>query len=848
MRKLHIPLLSALLCLLYATLGAAPVQDAAKSPAAPAAPIRNLLAEFRNGPAAPMRNVKKIVFAVRGGGTDVHWYANFGYYADDDQRRPFLLNGGKLCAYDLDTKKIELLLDDPAGSVRDPQVHYNGEKILFSYCPGGSTFFHLYEIGLDPQKIPLKQLTFGEFDDIEPSYSATGKIIFVSTRAKRWVNCWLTPVAILYGCDLDGKNIHALSGNIEHDNTPWPLPDGRILYTRWEYVDRSQVHYHHLWTMNPDGTHQMVFYGNMRPNNVYIDAKPIPGSDKIVASFSWGHGSTEHAGAIGIIDPSHGPDEKSAMKTISPKGKNNYRDPWAFSESSFLAATGTRLILMNGEGKEQTLLDLPKEWKEKKLLAHEPRPVIVRPPERTISDMTDRTAKTGKLLLSDVYQGRNMAGVERGEIKKLLILETLPMPVHYDGGMYPVSWGGTFTLERIFGTVPVEADGSANFELPAGRSFFFVALDEKDLSVKRMQSFVSVMPGEVNACIGCHEERTAAPPRYAKFPSAFKRAPSPITPIADFRGIDGLGNKLAAPTGIPDVIDFPRDVQPIFDAHCIRCHSPDKRDGRISLVGHRTPFYTVSYASLFARNLVADGRNFPLSNYAPRTIGSSASRLLKFTDGTHYDAKLTGREQKILRLWIETGAAYPGTYAAVGSGMLAGYAHNIQDQQDQHWPEMKALKETILQNCATCHSTQNKMRLPHTLSDDGDMIWHKIYRDDPLRKFSRQVVFDLTVPEKSTILLAPLAKSAGGYESCGPAVFQDKNDPRFKAILTAIERAKQHLDTIKRFDMPGFIPRSQYVREMKKYGILPKEHAPDASVDTYALEQQYWRSLWYRPE
>jgi mono/diheme cytochrome c family protein len=598
--------------------------------------------------------------------------------------------------------------------------------------------------------------------------------------------------------------------------------------------------------MNPDGTHQMTFYGNMHPNNVYIDAKPIPNSEKIVASFSWGHGSTEHAGSIGIIDPRQGPDEKSAMKKIS-KGKN-YRDPWAFSETAFLAATGTRLILMNGEGNEQTFLDLPQEWKENKLTVHEPRPVIKRTPERAVSDMTDSTAKTGKLLLSDVYQGRNMVGVQRGEIKKLLILETLAKPINYTGGMEPLSWGGTFTLERIIGTVPVEADGSANFELPAGRSFFFVALDEKDLSVKRMQSFLSVMPGETNSCIGCHEERTATPPRYAGFPIAFKRAPSPITPVADFRGVDGLGNKLAVSTGIPDVIDFPRDVQPIFDARCVSCHSPDKREGGVSLVGHRTPFYSISYATLTAKTLVADGRNLPQSNYAPRTIGSGASRLLKFTDGTHYDVKLTEREQKVLRLWIETGAAYPGTYAGLGSGMLGGYAENKQDVQDLQWPETQAMKDTLLQNCASCHTSKQKMRLPYAFSDETDMTWWIIKRNDRRQKFSRQLVFDLTVPEKSTILLAPLAKSAGGYESCGSAIFQDKNDPRCQTILAAIERGKAHLGSVKRFDMPGFIPRPQYIRELKKYGILPKEHAAATPVDTYALEQQYWRSLWYKPQ
>jgi Tol biopolymer transport system component len=122
--------------------------------------------------------------------------------------------------YDVNTREVSILLDDPDGAVRDPQVHYNGDKIIFSYRPGQTSFYHLYEINTDGNG--LKQLTVGNFDDIEPTYLADGNIIFVSSRAKRWVNCMITQVAILYGCDADGKNIHALSGNIEPDNTPWP--------------------------------------------------------------------------------------------------------------------------------------------------------------------------------------------------------------------------------------------------------------------------------------------------------------------------------------------------------------------------------------------------------------------------------------------------------------------------------------------------------------------------------------------------------------------------------------------------------------------------------------------------
>ena len=130
-------------------------------------------------------------------------------------------------------------------------------------------------------------------------------------------------------------------------------------------------------------------------------------------------------------------------------------------------------------------------------------------------------------VLADIYNGRNMAGVKRGEIKKLLVLETLPMPIHYTGGMEPISYGGTFTLERLVGTVPVEEDGSAYLELPALRSFFFVALDQNDLSVKRMQSFLTVQPGETTSCVGCHEQRTQTPRPTA---TAARRGAPPAQP------------------------------------------------------------------------------------------------------------------------------------------------------------------------------------------------------------------------------------------------------------------------------------------------------------------------------
>ena len=89
------------------------------------------------------------------------------------------------------------------GGVRDPAVHYDGKRILFSYRKGGASHYHLYEIGIDGNG--LRQLTSGDYDDIEPCYLPDGGIAFVSSRAKRWVNCWLTQVAVLHRCDADGS-------------------------------------------------------------------------------------------------------------------------------------------------------------------------------------------------------------------------------------------------------------------------------------------------------------------------------------------------------------------------------------------------------------------------------------------------------------------------------------------------------------------------------------------------------------------------------------------------------------------------------------------------------------------
>jgi len=318
--------------------------------------------------------VEEVVFAVRQA-KGPHWYENVGYKITDVNDKAYG-SRGYLCKLNVKTAKVTRLVADPRGAVRDPQVSYKGDKILFSYRKGQTDYFHLYEINVDGSG--LRQLTNGPFDDIEPIYLPDGGIIFCSTRARRWVPCWYSQVATLHRCDGKGRNIRMLSSNIENDNTPWVLPDGRIMYTRWEYVDRSREDFHHLWVMNPDGSSQMTYYGNLYPRDVYLDAKGVPGTSRIVMINSPRHGRIEHEGRVSVVRTDLGPDNRTAQNMINPGAE--FRDPYPLSSDAILVAKKTSLLLMNGKGQTRELYRLSSELARDGAWLHEPRPLRSRRP------------------------------------------------------------------------------------------------------------------------------------------------------------------------------------------------------------------------------------------------------------------------------------------------------------------------------------------------------------------------------------------------------------------------------------------------------------------------------------
>lgn len=794
--------------------------------------------------------IEGIVFTERHPGRDKqrHYYANFGYSCVDPNYWFHGADGGGLRKLNPVSGEITTIFEDPAGAVRDPQVHYDAKKILFSYRKGGTHNYHLYEINTDGSG--LKQLTGGPWDDVEPTYLPDGDIIFSSTRCKRYILCWVAQAATLHRCDANGRNIRMLSSNTVTENTPSVLPDGRVLYTRWEYVNRDPVVFHHLWTMNPDGTDQKAYFGNMYPGGVFIDAIPIPGTKQAVFVNSPGHGRNEHSGNLCIVSDRKGPDDRSSLVRFAG---GDYRDPYPLSQEAFLAARKNQVLVMDSKGNSLPVY-------EGTMMVHEPRPLMKRKRERVIPSQLDSARTTGTVVLNNAYIGRNMEGIKKGSIKKLLVLEDLPKPANYHGGgSQPLGHGVTSTLKRILGTVPVEADGSAHFEVPAMRSVYLALLDENDLSIKQMRSFMTLQPGESMSCVGCHEQRTRTPPTGGK-PTlmALKRPASKITPFGD----------------VPDVLDFPRDVQPVLDKHCVKCHNPEKREGNVVLTGDRGPVFSHSYYELFFQWQIKDTNKNPgngsgrqLGNDRPLTTYSSASPLMKKIDGSHHKVKLSDNEKTLVRLWVDVSAQYPGTVSAIGTGQVGGCwdANKYVRQMAQNWPSTGPAVDAVNRRCVSCH----KGTLPKHVTDTlrsfsfADMLsWER-----PLGRFSRHRVFNLTRPDKSLVLMAPLAKKAGGYAEGEaktvqvkdnrserpkpvkhPVVFKSTADPDYQKILAHVAAAGDRLNEIKRFDMPGFKPNEHYVREMKRYGVLPPSFDLEKDeINVYDTDKKYWASFWHKP-
>jgi hypothetical protein len=583
-------------------------------------------------------------------------------------------------------------LFDPGktGAVRDPDVHFSGSKFIFSMRRRIDEDYHIYELDADGAR--LRQLTAASgVTDIDPLYLPDDSIAFTSTREPKFCMCNCHIMGNLFRMDSDGANIRQIGKSTLHEGHGSLMPDGRILYDRWEYVDRNFGDAQGVWTVNPDGTNHAVYWGNNTnsPGGV-LDARIIPGTHQTICVFGSCH--DRPWGALAIVDRRLAVDGRPGVVQTWPEsaielvGKGNYdtfkkvrpryEDPYPLpAEDTNSGVDNAKPLLFLcartiQENSEETGVFLVDTFGNQVLLHREapgcfsPMPLAARPRPPVIPSRRSPADDTGILYVSDVYRGTHMRDVQRGSITSLRVVES-PEKRFWTAS----AWGGqgvhrpamnwhSFENKRILGTVPVEPDGSCAFRVPAGTFIYFQLLDAEGMMVQSMRSGTIVQPGETTGCIGCHEPRQSAP-----------HAPTATAPVA----VTKPPCELNGWYGPPRLFSFRREVQPTFDKHCAGCHDFGTQAGKkLCLAGDRSMTFNVAYNELWRKKAIIAVGAGPAEIQQARSWGSHVSPLIQTLRRGHKDVQLSQEELDRLITWVDINAPYYPTYASAYPANLAG--------------------------------------------------------------------------------------------------------------------------------------------------------------------------------
>lgn len=681
------------------------------------------------------------------------------------------------------------LVASPEGQILDCDLDYDAGEILFSWRRTQREGYQVFAIR--PDGTGLRQLTEGPHHNYNACWLPDGGVAFLSTRTSRFAYCWVSPVGVLHRMERDGSRVTPLSANIVNDFTPTVMHDGRILYSRWEYVDKPAIPIQSLWTIRPDGTGLAGFYGNrVLSPATFMEARSIPGRPEVLCVLTSHNGPCR--GAIGLVDIQHGNNAPAGIRNLTPevnigqtdRGDGNhirgpFESPFPLDAQRYLVSKRGTILLREYDTGQQVRLVNPLDG----LGFYSAQPLRARPRPPVLATQTaDAAPRDGvawaTVVLQDVYRGLEPQ-VKRGEVKEICVVEEMRKAVRTDvknrafGFQFPViSCGATYAGKLVWGYAEVAEDGSACFQVPAGRPIYFLALDAEGRAVQRMRTFTHLMPGETQGCVGCHEPRRQTTASLRSRP----REPAPLRPPE---------------WGAGSGFDYARHVQPVLDAHCVRCHSGPTPPKQVDLSGDATDFFNVSYEWL-ARGRKRSGEaewDSPYVNWiptyngmeqnilevTPKAWGSPRSLLSDLLLSGHLDTnnvprvQLTSAEIRRVLAWIDLNVPYYGTSETERPDVVGC--------RQVYPPELdRTLGEVAQRRCAGCH--------------EGG-------------RFKREYWTRLENPQLNSFLAAPLAPSAGGSGRCGVPVYAGTDDPDYQAILRTFEAVLDGLREHPRMDMPG---------------------------------------------
>ncbi|MCX6872768.1 MAG: hypothetical protein NTW21_03025 [Verrucomicrobia bacterium] len=638
--------------------------------------------------ANPLLNFKDLLFmGYMGPGGDSHmvdqyvgWNAKAGgglYVLRDFKTAPKLVDVLEKSVVENGRFKGKRLT---GGAFLRPDLSFDGKRIAFAWNNIEDQAYHIFTVNADGSR--LMQLTDGtvnrgklgftdsSHNDFDPCWLPGGRIVFLTDRRGGYGRCHGRPLLTyaMYSMKADGSDMIPISYHETNEWNPSVDRDGKIVFTRWDYIDRDDCIAHHLWTCFPDGRDPRAPHGNYpfpltfedkdmrdgradRPNGEW-NIRAIPNSKMYIATASGHH--THSFGELVMIDTRVPDDGKmSQVKGITtgqnqwPDRAGDYATAWPLSEDFYLCHYREDLILMDRFGNRELLCPKAALPARADRLIH-PMPFAARPVPPVIPPATYQGERAGpkapKATISIMNVNESDMPMPEGiKVKWLRVIQIIPqLTPHINEARMGYA---TESLARIpLGVVPVESDGSIHFKAPVEKLLYFQLLDGRGLAVRSMRSVTYVHPGEKLSCVGCHEWGGTAPTRQTKMPLAFQRGPSDIKAEVS----DGA---------IP--FNWHRLVKPVFEAKCTACHrekgkGPDMSYNSLQSYAFHYPFLTDSYSN---GEITRSG-----SRSIPGKFGAMASKMMKYLDKTHYGVALTPEEFRRITLWLDCNSNEFGAY------------------------------------------------------------------------------------------------------------------------------------------------------------------------------------------
>ena len=562
----------------------------------------------------------------------------------------------------------------------DPVLHFDGRRILFAKQGASEKNWRLWEIGVDGQGLhqvsPDEGADVGHFD---PCYLPDGRIIHASTAVYQGLPCEFGGQAMtcLYVLDRKSGLDRQLTFEQDSDWCPTMLPNGRVLYQRWEYTDQSHANSRMLFHMNPDGTDQREFRGSGSwfPASFFY-AKPIPGEANQVIGVAGGHHGTPRSGRLLILDPSQGRhDGEGIVQEIPGRGKKvepivrdrlvdgvwpQFLMPFPLSAKYHIVAAKLRPDALWGIYLADVFDNLTLICEEEGVAMLWPIALRESVPPPAIPDRINPASAEATVFVANIYQGPGLKGVPRGMVKNLRVIEYYFSHRGF-GGLYgTLGLDGPWDVKRVLGTVPVENDGSVYFKIPANSPLALQPLDAKGQALQLMRSWFVGMPGEAVSCAGCHESQNEASGNRPAL--ALRHAPVGITP---WHGpARGFG--------------FVREVQPVLDRYCVSCHDGGKpaapnlkgntylTDWSSQLAGRWDGGgkFTESYYQL-QRYVRRPGIESDRAMFNPLEFHFSTTELGQILGRGHHGVALDHDAWDRLATWVDLNAPFYGTWGEI---------------------------------------------------------------------------------------------------------------------------------------------------------------------------------------